>query len=104
MAGHGDEDPLSTFEALLAQRHSCRGFLPEPVPRVVIERLLAAAQRSASWCNAQPWQVHVVGGAALQSLRDDLMCRARSGAGTAPELDWPRSYTGDYLAGVAIAA
>lgn len=98
MAAPADEDPLSTLEALLAQRHSCRGFLPEPIPRAVIERLLVAAQRSASWCNAQPWQVHVVGGAALQALRDDLMRRAQSGAAAAPELDWPRAYTGDYLA------
>ena len=51
----GDQ-PLETW---LRERHSCRAFLPEPVPRAVIERILALAQRTASWCNCQPWQVAV---------------------------------------------
>lgn len=55
---------LEQFEQLLARRYSCRAFLPRPVERATIERILDAAQRTPSWCNAQPWQVHIATGAA----------------------------------------
>ena len=45
------------LEELLSERYSCRAFRPEPVPRPTIERILTAAQKTASWCNSQPWQV-----------------------------------------------
>lgn len=85
---------LAELDALLRQRHSCRGFRKDPVPRELLLRILGVAQRSASWCNAQPWQVHIVSGARLDALRTDLMARARSGAAAAPELDWPPEYRG----------
>ncbi|CAN5420103.1 hypothetical protein BH09PSE5_BH09PSE5_23340 [soil metagenome] len=71
---------LDTLDSMLQQRHSCRGFLPNPVPRERIERILDVAQRTASWCNAQPWQVHIVGGPRLHALRGDLVARAETGA------------------------
>ena len=45
---------FDTVSALLHSRYSCRAFVPDPLPRATIERILAAAQRTASWCNAQP--------------------------------------------------
>jgi nitroreductase len=89
-------DAYACLDTLLAERHSTRGFLADPVPRPVIERLLATAGRTASWCNAQPWHAHVVSGESLEKLRADLSERARSGAPAAPELDWPREYAGVY--------
>jgi nitroreductase len=56
------------LEAILAERWSCRGFRPDPVPRPVVERLLTAAQRTPSWSNVQPWQVSVISGDALRRL------------------------------------
>ena len=55
------------------------GFLPEPVPRAVIERILALAQRTASWCNCQPWQVAVTEGAATERLRQALETPGKRG-------------------------
>lgn len=55
--------PVSLSE-LLGARHSARAFTDEPVPRAVIDDVLTKAQRSPSWCNTQPWQVHVISGAA----------------------------------------
>src|SRR6056297_1370784 len=46
-----------TFDRLLKARFSCRGFLPDALPRDVIDAALAQAQQVASWCNSQPWQV-----------------------------------------------
>ena len=61
-----------TLERLLANRYSCRGFLAEPVANSVIQRILAMAQRSPSWCNAQPWQVIVTKGEATERFRAAL--------------------------------
>jgi nitroreductase len=82
---------------LLERRHSCRAFLSDPVPRECIETLLDTAGRTASWCNSQPWHAHIISGQSLEQLRSALMARAKSGASPAPELDWPREYTGTYL-------
>lgn len=87
---------LDSLNRLLQRRHSCRGFLAQPVARDTIERVLAAAQRTASWCNAQPWQVHIVSGACLDALRRDLSARALAQQVPTPELDWPRAYQGVY--------
>lgn len=92
------EADIDTLDRLLADRHSCRAFLAEPLPRATIERMLATAQRTASWCNAQPWQVHVIGGERLEALRAELMERARADVPAHPELDWPREYRGVHLA------
>jgi len=50
---------VQTLEHLLQRRRSCRAFLPQPVDPALITRLFALAQRTASWCNTQPWQVIV---------------------------------------------
>ncbi|WP_052489325.1 nitroreductase [Streptomyces sp. 150FB] len=66
-------DPATTIEEALLTRRSCRAFLPTPVPRSEIERLLTLAARSASNSNCQPWQVHVLTGAAKRALTEDLL-------------------------------
>lgn len=53
---------------LLQDRYSCRGFKADPVPRPLIEKILEAAQRTASSCNTQPWRVHIVSGTAREHL------------------------------------
>ncbi|GAB7543093.1 nitroreductase [Cupriavidus sp. 8B] len=101
MSEAGPTAPTTNFislEELLRRRHSCRAFLSRPVPRDVIQQILATGQRTASWCNAQPWQVHVVSGAPLEQLRTELMTRAGADAPASPELDWPREYHGVYQA------
>ncbi|MFI6567225.1 nitroreductase [Streptomyces sp. NPDC050534] len=63
----------ATVEDALLSRRSVRAFLPAPVPRSTVERLLALAARSASNSNCQPWQVHVVTGEAKRSLTAALL-------------------------------
>lgn len=55
-------DEAAVLEHLLATRWSCRAYQDRPVPEATIDRLLTVAQRSASWCNTQPWQVIVTSG------------------------------------------
>jgi len=88
---------LEEFERLLGQRYSCRGFLARPVERSTIERILEVAQRTPSWCNAQPWQVHIASGAATGRLRTVLAAHVRAHK-SEPDFAFPREYRGVYLA------
>ncbi|NEV79831.1 nitroreductase, partial [Rhodopseudomonas sp. BR0C11] len=56
--------PIDVLEELMAARYSCRAFKADPVPRATIERILGTAQKTASWCNSQPWQVVITSGEA----------------------------------------
>ena len=47
-------DHLTMLNAIMDTRHSCRGFLPDAVPRADVEAIVATAQKVPSWCNAQP--------------------------------------------------
>lgn len=62
---------MNVSEAV-ASRRSIRHFLPRPVARNVLERVLEKAQRAPSGGNLQPWNVHVVTGTALNQLCDGL--------------------------------
>lgn len=61
-------EQTDSFLDLIASRRSIRAFLPEPVPRAVIERIIAAAARAPSGTNTQPWHVHVLAGASRDRL------------------------------------
>jgi nitroreductase len=52
----------------IASRRSVRAFRSDPVPREVVERILAAAARAPSGTNMQPWRVRVLTGAAKARL------------------------------------
>ena len=91
-------DDTDRIEHLLRARHSCRAFRPDPVPRPVIARILELAQRTASWCNAQPWQVVVTSGAATERFRAACYRHAETDAPAAPDFAFPREYRGAYLA------
>jgi nitroreductase len=90
------QEPIDQFEALLGSRFSCRAFKSEPVPHESIERILAAAQRTPSWCNSQPWQVIVTGGEGTERLGRALTEAARSGSPNSADFAFPRQYRGVY--------
>lgn len=85
-----DETP---FEYLLRTRHSCRAFLGHSLERDVLERILQAASRSASWCNAQPWRALVVSGDVLDALARHLAAASSAGEPKCPDLAPPLDYT-----------
>jgi nitroreductase len=92
------DDPIGVLERLLKDRYSCRAFKPDPVPRATIERLLEVAQRTASWCNSQCWQLVITSGEETRKFRDVMYRSATSGGAEAPDFPWPREYKGIYLA------
>ena len=87
------EHEIEALEHLLGARYSCRAFRPDPVPGPVIERVVAAAGRAPSWCNAQPWQVTVTQGAETDRFRAALLEAVATGA-PKPDMPWPESYPG----------
>jgi nitroreductase len=89
------EGEAGVLRRLLESRHSCRHFLPRPVEREIIEQILAVSQRSASWCNTQPWQLHITEGAGTDALRAGLTQFAAADEGK-PDLTFPERYAGVY--------
>ena len=91
------EERIGVLEELLGERYSCRAFLPQPVPRSTIDRILTAAQRTASWCNSQPWQIVIASGEAKERFRKLIYAEAASGAEDGHDFTPPREYRGVYL-------
>lgn len=73
------------FQSVVNQRHSYRSFKDDPIPAATLQAIIADAQRAPSWANAQPWQVMVVTGDTLATIKAGH--RARSQRGVAGNAD-----------------
>jgi nitroreductase len=93
----GVHERIDVLEELLGERFSCRAFLPQSVGRATIERILKAAQHTASWCNCQPWRLEIVSGKATQKFREAMHGAASSGKPATGDFSFPREYRGVYL-------
>jgi nitroreductase len=88
----GSVSEEAALEGLLRRRHSCRAFLPKPVPDAVIGRIIEIAQRTASWCNAQPWQVEITRGEGTEAFRKLMSAHVEDQPVT--DFEWPNAYRG----------
>ena len=61
--------PEQTYAEIVSGRRSTRGYLDKPVPRELIEEVLALATRSPSSMHTQPWHLHVITGEPLDRIR-----------------------------------
>ncbi|WP_372863688.1 nitroreductase [Spongiibacter sp.] len=77
--------------ALLSQRRSVRGYLPEELPKATLERVFSVAQHAPSNCNTQPWQLAVVSGQRCRELAGKISAAMAVGE---MSLDFP--YDGVY--------
>ncbi|MEQ6900019.1 nitroreductase [Nocardioides sp. YIM 152588] len=85
------------FGTLMESRWSCRAYRAEPLPEELLTEVLATAQRTPSWCNTQPWQVHLLGGEALEWFRKELTARVVADPmGVSSDLPLPGGYFGVY--------
>lgn len=64
-------DEIGLFEAIYSQR-AIRSFKPNPVPQVLIERILEAAMKAPSGANSQPWAFVVVRDTELRGELGDI--------------------------------
>jgi nitroreductase len=92
-----DDGELALLQRLLGKRHSCRAYLPRQVPRETIAQVLEVAQRTASWCNAQPWRVVVTSGGATDEFRR-VYAQAGATRDACPDYKFPAAYRGLHLA------
>lgn len=67
------------LDQAISERRSIRGFKPDPVPRQLLEEIIALANRAPSSMNTQPWHFHVLTGAPLEAVRAGNSERMLSG-------------------------
>jgi nitroreductase len=84
------------LEQGLTTRYSARKFLPRPVEAEVMQKILELAQRTASWCNTQPWQLVITRGAATDRFRQAITAHVVSGVPPQPDFAFPERYEGEY--------
>lgn len=90
---------MMTVEEAIAGRRSIRAFLPTPVPRELIERVLTTAGRAPSGTNVQPWRVWVLEGAVRDEICRDITGRFNRGDTGKREYDYyPVKWREPYLA------
>ena len=71
-----NREPLglaAIVDAAITSRRAIRAFLPDPVPRDVLEDILRVASRAPSGTNTQPWNVYVLTGPALKRLSAQIL-------------------------------
>ena len=78
-------ETANLVDQAIESRQSIRQFLPTPVPRATIARLLEVASRAPSGTNTQPWKVYVLQGASKGSLMDKV-CQAHDALRANPAL------------------
>jgi nitroreductase len=69
---------MDIYEAVETRR-AVRDFAGRPVPKMALERVLAAAARSPSGGNIQPWNTYVLTGAPLAELKKRTAERLAAG-------------------------
>jgi nitroreductase len=77
------DDIMDVLEAIQA-RHSVRDFLPNPIPKDTIMDIMAAAIRSPSGGNGQPWEIFIACGDTLERIRKIYLERAQEEPGEPP--------------------
>lgn len=79
---------MDVLEAIQA-RHSVRDFLPTPVPKDIVLKIIEHATRCPSGGNGQPWEIFVAGGATMERIRRVYQERAQGQAGGPPRPGGP---------------
>jgi nitroreductase len=79
MTDPGFSRPELHAEDAIISRRSIRAFQDEPVPEVLMRRILEAARWAPSGSNIQPWKVHVLNGDARKRYTDAILAAEKNG-------------------------
>jgi len=82
----------------MQQRRSIRGFLDKPVPKELLEEIIALANRAPSSMNTQPWHLHVLTGEPLEKVRRGNTDRMLAGYPVSREIGNYAAYEGEHRA------
>lgn len=80
------------FLEVFKSRRSIRNYKPDPVPRAVIDEILAEARWCPSWANTQPWEVVAVQGDALEKFKTGQLEKLASQAQGVPDIPTPEKF------------
>lgn len=87
---------MDVFEAIRSRR-SIRGYKTEPVPKHLLEEIVAACQWAASPGNMEPWEFAILGGDKMELLRNALIEKSETNTPSelefAPPFDIPEMYS-----------
>ncbi len=82
------------FDDVITGRRSIRGFKKKPVPRDLVEEVIALANRAPSSMNTQPWHLHVLTGEPLEQVRRGNTERMLAGHPVTREIEDHGKYEG----------
>ncbi|MEL7429653.1 MAG: nitroreductase [Pseudomonadota bacterium] len=80
----------------MRDRRSIRGFQDKPVPRDLIEEIIALANRAPSSMNTQPWHLHVLTGEPLEKVRAGNTQRMLAGITPTRDIEDYAAYEGEH--------
>jgi len=84
------------IDQAIEERRSIRGFTDQPVPRALLEEIIALANRAPSSMNTQPWHLHVLTGEPLERVRRDNSERMLAGVPPSREIEDYAAYEGEH--------
>ena len=87
------------FEKLITERCSIRKFREEPLPREILDKILAAGHKAPTGCNNQPQRILVLNTAeSMEKLRTCTKCHFDAPTAMLichnPAESWTRPYDG----------
>ena len=68
------------------ERCSIRSFRPDPVPKETVLKIIEIATHAPSALNTQPWEIIVVGGTTLETIRKSYLDRFSNNITGQPEI------------------
>jgi nitroreductase len=84
------------LDQAMQERRSIRGFTDKPVPKELLEEIIALANRAPSSMNTQPWHLHVLTGTPLEKVREGNSLRMLSGVPPVREIVDHGAYAGPH--------
>lgn len=84
------------FTHFAKSRKSARGFLDKPVPKQVVDDILATAKWAPSSYNTQTWKVHAVTGETLDRIRESNTKNTLDGKPHVRDFPYKEEYEGEH--------
>jgi hypothetical protein len=85
-----------SYDDVIMGRRSIRGYKPDPVPRALIEEVIALAMRAPSSMNTQPWNFYIITGEPLDRIRAGNTERNLAGVPQSREFRFGAAFTGQH--------
>jgi nitroreductase len=76
----------------IANRKSIRKYLPKPVEKEKLERLIELTRRSPTWKNAQGYKIAVVQGKTKENISSDFISAIEAGVAENPDYPYQSFY------------